>query len=732
MTDWSRRRLLAAGGGAGAAGMLGVLMAGCAPQPVPDPVPSCGPPPLGPPGPLPAPGAPGLLDEAAFQARVQDYLRHATEVLSPGDINNVVAHLLRAERDPAFTWDPGAVTVDSLGDTFGMLDDWKDTGDFRILYLHWLVRLGEGILDPQLLAEVRRRFLDFRYWWDDPLPAERVDHKWFWSENHRLIFAVDEYLSGQLLPDEVFTVTGLTGTEHRARARARILEWIEERSRFGFFEWHSNVYMVFNLSPLVTLVELADGDEELVRRAVPALDLCLFDIAAHLHRGSYGATRGRTYKKDKMSSLDENTWCTAKLVFDDTELGWTSRSDNGATFLSAARRYRCPEALVRIARSDEVGVVKERHGFPLDPKEAIGLTPPRAAFGYSYDDPADLPFWWSQGALTSWQVVPMTLREARRFRLWESDLFREFGALRQFADVDGTLAAVVAHGLAPAAAFGVLGEANTITWRSPEAMLSSVVDHRPGDKRDQVHSWQATLDADALVFTTHPSRPTPQSLDWSDDDGYWTGTASNPRSAQYRNAAVHLYAPAYDSPGDPLLGPTFGYLPETHAYFPVERFDEWVERDGWVLARRGDGYVALWSWRPADWRIHDPARVATRGMVRFDLVAPGGADNVWVVEVGRAAEAGSFGDFVRAVTGSRPEVTGGPADRRVTYRSPSVGELRFGASGPFTVDGREEPLRFERLESPWGDVCALGGHLDLQAEGAALAVDLRTGGRRLA
>lgn len=727
----SRRRFLAASGGVGAAAGLGSLTGACAPEPVPDPVATCAPPPLGPPGPLPPPGAAGLLDEAGFQARATDYLQFATQQLSPSNETNIVAHLIRAQRDPSFSWDPSAVTVESLAGTFTMLDDWKDTGDFRVMYLHWVLSLGDGIIDESVLAAVRQRLVEFRYWWDDPLPADRVDHKWFWSENHRLILAVDEYLAGQLMPDRVFAVTGLTGAQHRARARVRILEWIEERGRFGFSEWHSNVYMLKNITPLLTLIELARGDEELVLRAVPALDLCLFDIAAHTHAGVYGAPRGRTYKKDKMSALDESTWGTSKLIFDDTPLGWTSTSDTGATYFCGAQRYRCPEALVRIARSDDVEVVRERHGFPLDPKEPIGLGAPTAPFGYDYEDPDDLAFWWSQGALTAWQLVPLTLRTANAYRLWETDLFKEFGALRAFADVAPSVASIVAREIAPMAAFGVLGEAHTLTWRSPDVMLSTVQDHRPGDKRDQVHSWQATLDPEALVFTTHPSTPTPNSLDWSDDDGYWTGTASNPRSAQHLNVAVHLYAPEYEAPTDELLGPVFGYLPETHAYFPVERFDEWTERDGWVLARKGDGYVALWSWRPAQWRIHDPAVVATRGMVRFDLVAEGGADNVWLVEVGRAADHGSFADFVAAVAGTTPQVDGSPGHRTVRYVSPSIGELTFGRQEPLRVDGAEQPLRHERLESPWGGVCHLGEFLDVSSGGSRLAVDFRTGGRAL-
>ena len=29
----------------------------------------------------------------------------------------------------------------------------------------------------------------------------------------------------------------------------------------------------------------------------------------------------------------------------------------------------------------------------------------------------------------------------------------------------------------------------------------------------------------------------------------------------------------------------------THAWLPCERFDEVIEEEGWILARRGDGYI---------------------------------------------------------------------------------------------------------------------------------------------
>ena len=728
----TRREFLMASATAAA---VAAVAAACAPSTPNGPPVGCAAPPTGPVTAPVAPGSVGLIDEGAFQTRAADYLRFATQQLSPDNETSIAAHLLRSRREPDFVWDPSLVTVDSLAGTWQMLDDWKDTGDFRVMYLHWVLALGRDVLDPAVLAAIEQRLVDFRYRWDDPLPADRIDHKWFWSENHIVILAVDEYLAGMALPDRVFTVTGLTGAQHAERARAAILTWIHERALFGFSEWHSNVYMLKNITPLVTLVELCD-DDELIRMATAALDLCLADVALHLQKGAYGATRGRTYKKDKMSSLDEATFGTAKLLFDDTDHGWTSSTDTGATYLAGAQRYRVPDVIRRIAVSEQVATIRERHGVPIDPHEPLSPDP-QAAYGYDYDDPANLAFWWSQGALTSWQLVPTTLDAASRFRLWDTDLFAEYGALEQAAAVGPALAQVAARELAPMAAFGVLSEAHTYTWRSPEVMLSSVIDHRAGDARDQAHAWQATLDPDAIVFTTHPSKPTPQSLDWRADSGYWTGSASMPRTAQHHNVAIHIYAPAYEPPTDPLLGPIFGYLRETHAYFPQDHFDQVVQSQGWTIGRKGDGYVALWSAVPTTWRAYDPSVVATRGMVQpFDLVAEGSRSNVWIVEVARRADVGDFDDFVAAITSApvevtRPDGVGGDA-QRARYVSPSQGELVFSAREGFSVDGATVALKdHPRHDSPWGEVCHLGTFLTLTDGDSSLAIDFDKGVREV-
>jgi hypothetical protein len=675
------------------------------------------------------PGAPGLVDEDRFSGRVDEYLAFATEELDPGNVTNIAAHLVRARREPGFSWDVGAVTVGTLQPVWDQIDALQDTRDFQLMYLHWLWAHGRGstpstALDPAVLEAIEQRMVDNRYRYDDPLPADRVDDQWFWSENHVIIGLVIEHLAGLRFPDATFTITGLTGREHAERSRQPILAWIDERARFGFFEWHSHVYLLKDITPLVTLIELGD-DEELRAAATMALDLCLFDLAGHVHAGTFTASRGRTYKKDKMSALDEGTFGTAKLLFDDTEAGYQSRSDTSATYLCGAERYRVPQALVHMATAPEPGVTRERHGIFVDGAAPV-TDDPEAPFGYDFDDPANLTFWWSQGALGMWQIAGISLAEAEEHRLFDAPILAEVRALAELNGFDPDRVRAWEQANHAIVNFGHLREANTYAWRGEGVALASVLDHRFGQMRDQVHAWQATIDHDALVFTTHPGSDVAESQDWDEDGepGYWTGEASMPRSAQLERTAVHIYRPAWDEGTDSLLWSAFGYRAFTHAYVPQDHFDEVVQEGHWTVARKGGAAIALWSWRAPTWRVYDPAVHATRGMEQpFDLVAEGGPDNVWVVEVADAST-GDVDAWVAAVLASEPAVERDGEGFVVRWTSPAAGDLRFGSTGPFTVGGEEVPLGdFPRHESRWARVDRLATRYDVRTPEGRLTLD---------
>jgi len=653
-----------------------------------------------------------------FRARQDEYLEFATAALDVESPLNVVAHAERAARDGGFSFDASAVGPDSFAEIFAEIEAFEDTTDFDVLYL---LNLWYGYADRLPAATrdaIAQRLLGFKYWYTEPTPDGVVDQKWYWSENHRIIFHVDEYLAGLAFPDATFTNDGRTGAQHAADAKARILAWLDEKVRFGWSEWHSDVYYQKDVTPLLTLVEFAP-DDDVANRAAMVLDLVLLDVALHLQRGNFGATHGRSYMKDKSTAVDQDTFGLAKLLFDDTTEPYQSASDAGAVLFARARKYEVPEAIRRIARHDAPMVDEERMNVPLDPLAPVD-DDPEPPYGIAFDDPDNVPFWWERGAQIAWQVVPTTIATLDEHDLWGSDFFSPFKPLRDAVGDNMAAAQAFAQSQAAVLNFGLLSEVRTYTYRSGDAMLSTAQDYRAGLFGEQYHAWQATLDEHALVFTTHPKNEPQEGTEWPDSDGYWTGTGSMPRSAQHGTAAIHLYAPAFEPPGPPL--DQFRYLDYTHAYFPQEHFDEVVGDGNWTFARRGDGFVALFSARPVRWREHDPARVFTHGLTQpFDLVAEGGANNVWIVEVGDAATYETFDAFRSAIAGARVSVD---ADfRTAEYESPSQGVMRFGLEGALTVDGSEVAFGDERMRNPFVTVPFEGRRYEVEIDGARLVLD---------
>ena len=336
---------------------------------------------------------------------------------------------------------------------------------------------------------------------------------------------------------------------------------------------------------------------------------------------------------------------------------------------------------------------------------------PVAPYGKDFADPANLPFWWSLGGLGLWQMARTGVAEATEHQLWDNELFDQVALMAAINDNDPEKIRAWLHDFDAIVNFGFLGEANTYAYRHPKVSLASVLDHRFGEMRDQAHAWQAAIDEDAMVFTNHPLTPPAVTDDWSDDPdpGYWTGEASMPRSAQFRRTAVHIYQPAWSEATDATLWSVFPYQPFTHAFVPQDRFDEVRQVGNWTIAAKSGGYIALWSWRTPTFKPNDPG-VSTRTFTEpYDLVAEGGPDNVWIVEVGNDDDAGrgggDFDSFVAAVTADEPVVGRTTEGFDVAWTSPSSGAVEFSSTGSFVVAGDEQPLDgHPRHESPWGIV----------------------------
>jgi hypothetical protein len=349
-----------------------------------------------------------------------------------------------------------------------------------------------------------------------------------------------------------------------------------------------------------------------------------------------------------------------------------------------------------------------------------------------------------------WMMLPLTFEVAERENLWEGQ-FESYWDLAGAVWVEGDMEETVRRARAllrilwPMINAALLMEVNTYTYRTADYMLSTAQDYRKGLRGEQHHVWQATLGEKTMVYTQHPGKlpvsegtPIPPDWNWQREDepgpGYWTGEASLPRSAQYRNVGIHIYAPQYT----PVSSYGFDYRQETHAYFPWAHFDgDPVQEGQWTFGRKGNGYVALYSLLPTEWRSGQP-EVFENGGLPFDLVAPGSPRNVWIVECGSAAEWGTFEAFRNAVGSASVTTTplgdedgnGSPDGFDVEYDSPSLGVMTFGWHAPLTVAGREVPIAdYPRFENPYVQTGFDERRYEISTERYRLLLDFETGER---
>ena len=219
-------------------------------------------------------------------------------------------------------------------------------------------------------------------------------------------------------------------------------------------------------------------------------------------------------------------------------------------------------------------------------------------------------------------------------------------------------------------------EVNKVTYKTPDYMLCSAQDFRPGESGYQQHIWQATLSPEAVVFVTHPPCI---SEDGSHRPNFWHGNVALPRVAQWRDLLVAVHR----LPEDDWLG-------FTHAYFPIYAFDEHEIRDGWACARVGEGYLAITA--------SAGMTLTQEGKSAFRELRSHGQNNIWVAQMGRADLDGSFAEFVEKVTAL--DVTFGEDSVHLTsLRGESVD---FGWQGPLLVNEEEQPISgFLHFDNPY-------------------------------
>lgn len=604
-----------------------------------------------------------LTPGGTFVERRRQYLDHCLVNPAPNNTKTAYHELVRL----------AAGGTPHEGVFHAALDFIQGRNDCADFTLHSILRLlyqfaGHPRVSAPLWERARETVLGFKYWPDEP----GIDSLCTWTENHYILFAAGAYLAGQLYPDAVFANSGHTGREKMLLNRPRILRWLDLRFRTGFSEWLSHVYYDEDLTALLSLVDFCQ-DGEIRRRAAMVIDLLLLDMALNSYSGVFGSTHGRAYENTKKWAANEGTIDTQKLLFG---LGQYSGFDNmSAASFALSGNYRLPPVLAAIACDLDRSEMENRQRMGIRVAEA-------ERWGLGFDDFEDGMVFLTLEAYLHPRTAELTLRMFDAFDWWQNSFFAPFQPYRRLLSILrrtrtlGPLARALEWDLCRNTREAV----NVYTYRTPDYMLSCAQDYRPGYGGDQQHIWQATLGPDAVCFATHPAKLAGAS------PNYWAGAGQLPRAVQVKNVLIAIH----NLHNKPAL-----YVPSrlhfTHAWLPRDRFDEVLEREGWIFARKGRGYLALRSQQPYRWQT-DPGPDQDR-----EVIAEG-KQNVWICEMGRQATDGSFAAFVERICAAKLAFEG----LNVVYHSPTQGRLEFGWRGPLRQEGRVVPVGgYPRYDNPY-------------------------------
>jgi len=593
-----------------------------------------------------------------FLQRRAEYLDACSEANAPPD-GGLHGQLCR------FATDAESIDDARIRQSLDKINAREDCSDFDLATLMRIVyQYGDHpLLSAELKGEIKQAILDFKYWMDEP----NDDGLCFWSENHQILYHTNELLAGSLYLDEVFTNSGMTGREHAAKAEPMVERWLEWRSRFGFSEWHSNVYYVEDIVALADLADFAPNEEIRVRAAM-LLDILAMDISLNSFRGIFGTSHGRTYPEKVMGARRESTRTVGWLWHGTGSM--ISTGDFAASHIAVSNSYVLPPILEAIGQDEG--------DYPFVNKERTGLTVAEApSYGFTYDDYESITFFWGMSAYAVWQVVEGTLEMVEDYGMFEHNgfMWKQLAFLKPF--VGTGVAESLTKTFDPISRGPALEQVNTYVYRTGDYQLACAQDYNKAMWGAQNHIWQATLDIDSVVFTSYPGGLEEYMAT------AWTG-GWQPKAGQHENVVVLIY-------DRPDMGPLEFIFPGyTHAYFPKDSFDQWIQSGDWMFGRKGSGYVALYSASPVHWADEEPESA-------YELIADG-RSNIWICELGSEDEWGSFESFTGAMAASSVDVDG----LAVRYESPSAGVVEFSWDGPMTVDGSEVSLGpYLRFDNPY-------------------------------
>ncbi len=533
----------------------------------------------------------------------------------------------------------------------------KDCSDFRLLVLLKAYCAYGDLLSTECKRAIESCAVDFKYFLNEP----GKDSMCFWSENHYVLFAACEYLAGQLFPTRVFSNNGKSGQWHQENADRKLKDWLEQKYKYGFIEWYSNVYYTEDIAPLCVLTDHAK-DASLVTKCTMVLNLLMLDLALQSYQGNLCSSMGRSYEKHILHTDATSAGDIFRCAF----YGEDVCDGQGLSMMFLLRQnYRVPRVIGQIALCREPMQLKTAMGFDFDSLKAeIPDGVQRAVL------------LWQMEAFTNPEAIESSMDLFGKWHLQDS-LLKDLGKLNIPILRKLHLLPLVSRILKPVTDGTALLRADVLTVKAEGWLLSTAQNYHPYTFGDQQHIWHACLPENIDIFSTHPACPLEEAGMRSQSPSYWVGNGILPFAVQHDNVLLLDYK----------LNVRKGFMEKkrqkmVHFSVPFARLDEQELSECCFCGRKGDSYLAILSSAPMEAGCSELMIPGTR--LRFAVI------------LGDKARYGSFEKFQTLVHNA------------VLQTKCSKTYLRFGddryeakAKKYLRFNGKMQPLRYDRLDTPF-------------------------------
>lgn len=518
-----------------------------------------------------------------------------------------------------------------LDQTLKFIEAEYDCADFRLVNLLRIIYDYDASIPEDYRQKIERVLFGFRYWWD--LPGQ--NSMCYWTENHQILFASAEYLVGQKYPDEVFG-SGFTGSQHKERARKRVLDWLEMRWNYGFTEYYSSVYYKEDIGALINLIDFAQ-DEEVVLKCKMVMDLLFYDIAAQNIHTMFISTSGRAYARNRTGSSGSRFGGIPNYYW-----GEGTPIKPGIMYgLMTTNNYKLPPVLRAIAKDTSAVVIKQQNGLDISELKSEG---------YFGTDNRSMMMQWGMQAFSNPEVVRNSLYTVRKHLSFANASVAPMQlldiTLLNWLHLEPTIIRMInppSNGIA-------IQKGNTYTYKTNDYTMYTSQAYHPGTYSYQQHVFGANIGNHFAIFHTHPARR--ESIK-NQSPGYDIGYGRLPHAVQHQNVSLAIYqTPQKKNLMEPEL------IDFTRAYFPTAKFDSAFIVANYAFGQKGETYCAFIG--ANDFHLAPGAT--------DDLIQPG-RQTFWITEVSAQSDEGSFAAFVERIRSN------------VVHFSPENKDLGYTSSG---------------------------------------------------